>query len=56
MSKTRKFGTPAVYLTALSTIVGAIVFLRFGYAVGTVGLWGVIILILVGLKVAASIL
>ncbi len=48
MSKTRKFGTPAVYLTALSTIVGAIVFLRFGYAVGTVGLWGVIILILVG--------
>ncbi len=48
MSKTQKFGTPAVYLTALSTIVGAIVFLRFGYAVGTVGLWGVIILILVG--------
>lgn len=48
MSDTRKFGTPAVYFTALSTIVGAIVFLRFGYAVGTVGLWGAVILILVG--------
>ncbi len=48
MNDTRKFGTPAVYITALSTIVGAIVFLRFGYAVGSVGLWGVFILILVG--------
>lgn len=48
MDETRKFGTSAVYFTALSTIVGAIVFLRFGYAVGTVGLLGVIILILVG--------
>lgn len=48
MSDTRKFGTTAVYFTALSTIVGAIVFLRFGYAVGTIGLWGVFILIIVG--------
>lgn len=48
MNKSKKFGTSAVYFTALSTIVGAIVFLRFGYAVGTVGLWGTVILILIG--------
>ncbi|HPB57646.1 MAG TPA: hypothetical protein PLL49_03980, partial [Bacteroidales bacterium] len=48
MSNTKKFGTSAVYFTALSTIVGAIVFLRFGYAVGTVGLWGAFILIIIG--------
>lgn len=48
MNKSKKFGTSAVYFTALSTIVGAIVFLRFGYAVGTVGLWGTFALILVG--------
>ncbi|HOE81731.1 MAG TPA: hypothetical protein PK329_02000 [Myxococcota bacterium] len=48
MSDAKKFGTPAVYLTALSTIVGAIVFLRFGFAVGSVGLWGTFILILIG--------
>ncbi|MDO5524367.1 MAG: amino acid permease [Bacteroidia bacterium] len=48
MSEARKFGTSAVYFTALSTVVGAIIFLRFGYAVGAVGLFGVFILILVG--------
>lgn len=48
MNNTKKFGTSAVYFTALSTIVGAIVFLRFGYAVGTVGLFGAFILILIG--------
>jgi len=48
MSDVKKFGTSAVYFTALSTIVGAIVFLRFGYAVGSVGLWGTFILIIVG--------
>lgn len=48
MSNTKKFGTSAVYFTALSTIVGAIVFLRFGFAVGSVGLWGTFILILIG--------
>ncbi|MGI6342172.1 MAG: hypothetical protein ACOXZ9_04245 [Bacteroidales bacterium] len=46
--ETKKFGTSAVYFTALSTIVGAIVFLRFGFAVGTVGLWGAFILIIIG--------
>ena len=41
------FGTPAVFFTAVSTILGAILFLRFGYAVGNVGLigaWAIIIL------------
>jgi hypothetical protein len=29
------FGTAPVFFTAISTILGAILFLRFGYAVGT---------------------
>jgi amino acid transporter len=48
MEKTRKFGTAPVFFTAISTILGAILFLRFGYAVGTVGFWGVILIILLG--------
>jgi len=50
MGKTEpgKFGTAPVFLTAISTILGAILFLRFGYAVGTVGFWGVILIILLG--------
>jgi amino acid transporter len=50
MSKTaaRRFGTAPVFLTAISTILGAILFLRFGYAVGNVGLLGAIVLILIG--------
>lgn len=51
MSNEKKFGTSAVYFTALSTIVGAIVFLRFGFAVGSVGLWGTFLLIIIGLLV-----
>lgn len=43
-----KFGTLPVFLTALSTILGAILFLRFGWAVGQVGFWGVIGIILLG--------
>lgn len=42
------FGTMPVFLTAISTILGAILFLRFGYAVGMVGFWGVILIILIG--------
>jgi solute carrier family 12 sodium/potassium/chloride transporter 2 len=34
------FGTGPVFFTAISTILGAIMFLRFGYAVGSVGLIG----------------
>lgn len=43
----KKLGTGPVFLTAISTILGAIMFLRFGYAVGNVGListWGIIFL------------
>lgn len=44
----RRFGTAPVFLTAISTILGAILFLRFGYAVGNVGLLGAVVLILIG--------
>jgi len=44
----QKFGTAPVFFTAISTILGAILFLRFGYAVGSVGFWGVILIILLG--------
>ncbi len=47
-SKQKGFGTLPVFLTAISTILGAILFLRFGYAVGMLGFWGVILIILVG--------
>lgn len=48
-SSTKKsFGTGPVYFTAISTILGAILFLRFGFAVGTLGFWGVIGIILLG--------
>lgn len=33
-------GTAPVFLTAISTILGAVMFLRFGYAVGHVGFVG----------------
>jgi amino acid transporter len=48
MSSTKKFGTAPVFFTAIATILGAILFLRFGYAVGTLGFWGVILLVLLG--------
>ncbi len=44
----RTMGTAPVYFTAISTILGAILFLRFGVAVGTVGLAGVLIIIVIG--------
>ncbi len=34
------FGTAPVFLASISTILGAVLFLRFGYAVAHVGLWG----------------
>ncbi|MFO7864041.1 MAG: amino acid permease [Salinivirgaceae bacterium] len=43
-----KFGTAPVFFTAISTILGAILFLRFGYAIGTVGFFGVIFIVLLG--------
>ena len=44
----KSFGTAPVYFTAIATILGAILFLRFGFAVGTLGFWGVIGVILLG--------
>ncbi len=49
MSKTiQKFGTAPVFFTAISTILGAVMFLRFGFAVGHVGFLGTIAIILIG--------
>ena len=42
------FGTLPVYLAGISTILGAIMFLRFGYAVGSVGLLGALGIIVLG--------
>lgn len=42
------FGTAPVFFTAISTILGAILFLRFGFATGSLGFWGVILIILLG--------
>ncbi len=47
-NNTQKFGTAPVFFTAISTILGAILFLRFGFAVGTLGFWGVILIVLLG--------
>lgn len=41
------FGTLPVFLTAISTILGAVMFLRFGYAVGEIGFLGTLLIILV---------
>ncbi len=42
------FGTAPVFLASISTILGAILFLRFGYAVAHVGLWGSLLIIVLG--------
>lgn len=42
------FGVAPVFLTAISTILGVVLFLRFGYAIGTLGFWGAILIILLG--------
>ncbi len=42
------FGTAPVFFTAISTILGAILFLRFGYAVGTTGFFGGLLIIILG--------
>lgn len=44
----RTMGTLPVFMTAVSTILGAILFLRFGYAVGHVGLYGALGIIVLG--------
>ncbi len=47
-SAKKRFGTLPVFFTAISTILGAILFLRFGFAVGTLGFWGALMLIMMG--------
>ena len=42
------FGTAPVFFTSISTILGAVMFLRFGYAVGNVGFIGTLGIILFG--------
>ena len=42
------FGTGPVFLASVSTILGAVMFLRFGYAVGNAGLLGAMLIILIG--------
>src|SRR5689334_8382371 len=42
------FGTLPVFLTTVSAVLGAIMFLRFGYAVGHVGLIGALAIIVLG--------
>ena len=43
-----QFGTTPVFMASISTILGAILFLRFGYAVGNVGFLGSIAIIILG--------
>ncbi len=44
----KTMGTLPVFMTAVSTILGAILFLKFGYAIGHVGLLGTLAIILIG--------
>ena len=47
-SRGHGFGTSPVFLASVSTILGAVMFLRFGYAVGHAGLLGSLLIILLG--------
>ncbi|MDR1169696.1 MAG: amino acid permease [Prevotellaceae bacterium] len=47
-NKNAGWGVAPVYFTAISTILGAILFLRFGYATGMLGFFGVIFIIILG--------
>lgn len=42
------FGTAPVFLASISTILGAVLFLRFGYAVAHAGLAGTLLIVLLG--------
>ena len=42
------FGTMPVFLASISTILGAVLFLRFGYAVGHVGFAGTLLIVAIG--------
>ena len=42
------FSTAPVFFPAISAILGAVLFLRFGFATGALGFWGTITIILLG--------
>ncbi len=48
INKKANFGTLPVFMTTVSTILGAILFLRFGYAVGHQGFLGALMIIILG--------
>ncbi|MDD3062461.1 MAG: hypothetical protein PHX50_06410, partial [Massilibacteroides sp.] len=47
-NKNTGYGAAPVFFTAISTILGVILILRLGYAIGSLGFWGVIFIILLG--------
>lgn len=47
-NKSNGFGTMPVFMTTVSTILGAILFLRFGWAIGNVGFIGVVGIVILG--------
>ncbi len=47
-SKGYGFGTTELYLATLSSILGAMLYLRFHWAVGTQGVWMTLLIVLVG--------
>jgi len=42
------FGTAPVFLASISTILGAVLFLRFGYSVAHVGVLGTLAIVVLG--------
>ncbi|MDR2918990.1 MAG: amino acid permease [Tannerella sp.] len=44
----KSLGTSAVFFTSISTVLGAVLFLRFGMAVGNVGLLGTLLIVIMG--------
>ena len=48
LKQNANFGTAPVFMTAISTILGAILYLRFGYAVAHTGFIGAIAIIIIG--------
>ena len=48
LTRREGFGTAPVFFTAICTILGAILFLRFGYATGNLGLLGALWMVILG--------
>ncbi|NND35421.1 MAG: amino acid permease [Saprospiraceae bacterium] len=47
-SRSGKLGSAPVFFTAISTILGAILFLRFGFAVGQLGFISTLLIVIIG--------